>query len=92
MEPIKSMLKRFEEKHPDLMWYVSRLIITILVINLCIYGFGAFLLSIYPFVVILTGSSIIWFLLWFLLPMPVFVCWVLLEFIKMIYCDYVDIE
>ena len=90
MEPIQNILSKFAEKHPNWMWYIARLILIIVAVNICIYGFSAFLLVLYPFIAIVFGYGVIWCLLWFLLPFPVFVVWTLVELIRVVYDDHID--
>lgn len=92
MEIFQNVLDKFIEKRPKLSWFAIRLFMIVLVVNLFVYGFGSLILAIYPFIAMFTEIGLIYYLLWFLLPMPLFAVWILFELAKMVYDEYINIK
>ena len=92
MDIFKNMLDKFAEKHPKLSWFAVRFLVIILAVNLFAYGFGALVLAIYPFTAMFLGMGVIYYLLWFLLPVPLFAVWILIELTQLVYDEYIDVK
>lgn len=92
MELIEDFLRIAEEKYPKLMWFLVRLLVSIGIVIMVVFGAMMIYLAFCPFVMLIMGKSIACFLVWFMMPIPLFVTWSASDITKHIYEEYIDIN
>ena len=91
MELIEGFLDKIESKHPKSIWFLARLIVSFGLIFMSVFGIATICLAIYPLIMLVAGKSIASFLIWFLLPVPIFITWVSSDITKNVYSEYINV-
>ena len=92
MELVECFLDGLESKHPKLIWFLVRFMVSVGVITMFMFGAMIVCLTMCPIIMLISGKSIACFLIWFLLPVPLFITWVSSDITKYVYSEYINTD
>lgn len=92
MEIIEDFLHIVEKRYPKLIWFLVRFIVSTGLVLMMIFGASMLYIAFAPFIMLISGRSIACFLLWFMMPIPLFVTWSANDIVRHVYTEYIDIN